>query len=316
MKLVIQKNVPLKNKNWFNTGGSAAFYCQPSDVLEFQQAIQFAQHNALEIFVLGQGANILISDDGFDGLVIHPNIQTIFLTDQKDCFPFVTAGAGVSMQALIAYTLENNCIGLEDFSGIPGSVGGSVYINLHYFDKLIEHFLVSAQVIERKTGKIITVDKTWFNFGYDQSKLMERNHYLINAMLQLKKVTDLEIAYAKGRSAEIVRHRISRYPNKNTCGSFFRNFYQNEVTRTINGKKAIWVAYYLDKIGVKGALSIGDAHVSHQHANMLVTGPQATSAEVVDLAKTMQELVFKEFGIIPQPECILVGFKDNPLLKI
>ncbi|NBP15766.1 hypothetical protein EBU95_15485, partial [bacterium] len=79
-------------------------------------------------------------------------------------------------------------------------------------------------------------------------------------------------------------------------------------------KKAIWVAYYLDKIGVKGALKVGDASVSYQHANMLVTGPQATSTDVATLARTMQELVFKEFGIIPQPECILIGFKNNPLL--
>lgn len=314
MKLVIQQNVPLKNKTWFNTGGSAAFYCQPSDALEFQEAIAFAQQHALEIFVLGHGANILVSDDGFDGLVIHPNIQTLSITNDQHDQPLVTAGSGVSMEKLITYALENNCTGLEDFSGIPGSIGGSVYINLHYFDKLIEQFLVTVEIIERTTGTIMTVDKNWFNFGYDKSKLMEHNHYVITATLQLKKATDLEVAYAKGRSTEIIRHRVSRYPNKNTCGSFFRNFYEHEVTLTVNNKKAIWVAYYLDKIGVKGALKVGDASVSYQHANMLVTGPQATSADVATLARTMQELVLKEFGIIPQPECILIGFKNNPLL--
>lgn len=314
MKLVIQQNVPLKNKTWFNTGGSAAFYCQPSDALEFQEAIAFAQQHALEIFVLGHGANILVSDDGFDGLVIHPNIQTLKISDDANDEVLVTAGAGVSMEKLITYALENNCTGLEDFSGIPGSIGGSVYINLHYFDKLIEQFLVTVEIIERTTGTIMTVDKNWFNFGYDKSKLMEHNHYVITATLRLKKATDLEVAYAKGRSTEIIRHRVSRYPNKNTCGSFFRNFYEHEVTLTVNNKKAIWVAYYLDKIGIKGALKVGDASVSYQHANMLVTGPQATSADVATLARTMQELVLKEFGIIPQPECILVGFKNNPLL--
>jgi len=314
MKLAIQENVPLKNKTWFNTGGSAAFYCQPSNGLEFQEAITFAQKHDLEIFVLGHGANILMSDDGFDGLVIHPNIQALKIADYENDQVLVTAGAGVSMEKLITYALENNCTGLEDFSGIPGSIGGSVYINLHYFDKLIEQFLVTVEIIERTTGTIMTVDKNWFNFGYDRSKLMEHNHYVIAATLRLKKATDLEVAYAKGRSTEIIRHRVSRYPNKNTCGSFFRNFHEHEVTLTVNNKKAIWVAYYLDKIGVKGALKIGDASVSYQHANMLVTGPQATSTDVATLARTMQELVFKEFGIIPQPECILIGFKNNPLL--
>ena len=81
-----------------------------------------------------------------------------------------------------------------------------------------------------------------------------------------------------------------------------------------NNKKIIYVAYYLDKIGVKGHLRVGDAIVSHQHANMIVNQGNATSTDIITLARTMQELVQKEFGIIPQPECRLIGFKKNPLL--
>lgn len=77
----------------------------------------------------------------------------------------------------------------------------------------------------------------------------------------------------------------------------------------------IYVAYYLDKIGVKGQLKVGDAIVSYQHANMLVNQGNATSADIVNLARTMQELVVKQFGITPQAECELVGFKEYPLYK-
>ena len=90
-------------------------------------------------------------------------------------------------------------------------------------------------------------------------------------------------------------------------------FMTNEVTIESNGKKMIFVAYYLDKIGVKGALSVGDAIVSYQHANMLVNRGNATTQDIITLARTMQELVHKEFGIIPQPECRLIGFKEYPL---
>ncbi len=314
MELAIQKNVPLNDKNWFRTGGPAKYFCEPVDAKQFAQALQFARENELEIFVLGHGANILVSDDGFDGLVIRPQKKPITIDIQENGQALITANAGVLMDELIQYTLDHNLIGLEDFSTIPGTIGGSVYINLHYFDRLLEHFLVGAQVIEKATGKILNVDNSWFEFGYDQSKLMEQNHYLINATLQLKKGTDVETAFARGRRVEICRHRISRYPVSNTCGSFFRNFHDDEVTLVSEGKKAIWIAYYLDKIGVKGNLKVGDAKVSYQHANMLVSGPNATSADIATLARTMQEMVKTEFGITPQPECILVGFKENPLL--
>ena len=77
----------------------------------------------------------------------------------------------------------------------------------------------------------------------------------------------------------------------------------------------IFVAYYLDKIGVKGELSVGQATVSHQHANMLVNKGNATSSHIITLARTMQELVLEQFNIIPQPECQLIGFNEYPLLS-
>lgn len=311
---IIQQNVPLADKNWFKTGGSANYYAQPTSSDEFAQALAFAQNNNLEIFILGEGANILVSDAGYQGLVIRPFLKEISLTS-LDNSVLVTTGAGVTIPDLILYCLERNIIGLEEFSGIPGTVGGSVYINLHYFQFLLEQFLHSAQVINKKTGTIISVDPRWFNFGYNTSKLMEEEYYLVSATFKLTKVSDIETAYARGRRAEIIRHRISRYPSSHTCGSFFRNFLPHEVTLESNSKKMIYIAYYLDKIGVKGQLSVGDAIVSHQHANMIVNKGNATSHDIIVLARTMQQLVKDQFGIIPQPECRLIGFTQYPLLS-
>lgn len=308
---LIQTNIPLHDKNWFATGGPAKFFAQPTTSQEFQEAIQFAQINDLPIFVLGTGANILISDEGFNGLVIQPHINGIQIFDEQ----LVKAGAGLSMHDLIEFCLQHNLIGLEEFSGIPGTVGGSVYINLHYFQFLLAQFLVSATVLHAKTGVLEIVDPQWFNFGYDQSRLIDQEYYLVDATFKLKKVSVLETAFAKGRRVEIIRHRNSRYPTKNTCGSFFRNFHDHEVTITSNGKKMIFVAYYLDKLGIKGQLQIGGAIVSYQHANMLVNQGTATSSDIINLARTMQEIVYKGYGIIPQPECRLIGFKEYPLLS-
>lgn len=307
----IQENIPLNDKNWFKTGGPARYFCEPQNAQDFNKAFSFAKENNLEIFVLGEGANIVISDDGFDGLVIRPQTTTPVIDATTG---LVTASAGVYMDKLIEQTLDNNLTGLEIFSCIPGTIGGSVYINLHYFEALISHFLVSATVINVHTGETKVVDPNWFEFGYDQSKLMEKEYYLIDATLQLTPATDNEVAFAKGRRFEIIRHRKSRYPKENTCGSFFRNFHDDEVSLLYQGKKMRFVAYYLDKIGVKGAEQVGDVMVSPQHANMLLNKGKGTSTDIVTLARRLQEKVQKEFNVIPIPECILVGFKEYPLL--
>lgn len=319
--IFIEENIPLADKNSFGTGGPARFFAQPTTAQEFAQALQFAQVNKLEIFVLGGGANILISDDGFDGLVIRPalheiTIKNIFdgacaqdFDEQKTVL--VTAGAGISIENLITHCLENKIIGLEEFSGIPGTIGGAVYINLHYYEFLLEQFLVSATLIHATTHKIITVDTNWLQFGYDQSKLQEKEYYVIDATFKLTAVDAMTAAFARGRSIEITRHRQKRYPYQNTCGSFFRNFHPQEVAQT--EKKLIYVAYYLDQLGVKGQLSVGGAIVSYQHANMIVC-THGTSTDILNLTLMMQNMVYQAYQIKPQPECQLLGFKNNPFV--
>lgn len=311
---LIYENVSLHDKNWFGTGGAAQFFCTPTTSAAFCDALTFAHQHNIPVALLGQGANVLISDDGFDGLVIQPALTDILLEHHAhDCL--VTAGSGALMSDLINFCLAHNVIGLEEFSGIPGTVGGAVYINLHYFEFLIEQFLVKADVIDCASGAIQTVDKDWFDFSYNHSTLHQRTHFLLNATFKVHQTTAAHTDFARGRQHEIIRHRARRYPTSGTCGSFFRAFHDNEVTLTINNKKMIYVGYYLDKVGIKGALSVGDAIVSYQHANMIVNQGAATSADIIALARTMQELVFKEFGILPQPECELIGFKEYPLLK-
>lgn len=315
MPLIIQEYISLSDKNWFQTGGPARYFCKPTNTEEFQEALLFAQEKHLGVFVLGKGANILVSDDGFDGLVICPDNQNIIIHEQTNkTEQLVTCGAGLSMNDAIEKTLEHGLIGLEVFSGIPGTLGGSTFINLHYFTHFLSDFIKSAHVIEKSTGSILKVNKDWFKFGYNQSTLMERNYYLFSVTLCLTPATDNEIAYAQGRRYEIIRHRNTRYPSSHTCGSFFRNFYEDEVSLVSNNKKMIFVAYYLDKIGVKGVEKKGGACVSWQHANMLVNTGNATSQDIIDLACTLQQKVYAQFSVLPQSECLFVGFKEHPLL--
>ncbi len=310
-----QQNIFLNDFSWFGTGGPAKLFCEPENDAEFCKAIKFANAQNLDIFVLGEGANVLISDDGFDGLVIKPRNSKIEIVKTSEKEAVIRAGAGTPFSNVIDFALENKLIGLEEFSGIPGTVGGAVFINIHYFDFLLSQFLEKARVINRKTLEIIEVNADWFEFGYDRSKLQEKEFYLIDADLKVFKVfknNSVEVEKAIKKRKEMISYREDRYPTEKTCGSFFQNFSFKEVQVQENGEKIIHVAFYLDKL--KGKLSVGDAIVSTKHANMIENKGNATSADIAKLARKMQEYISDNFKIIPKPECQLIGFKNNPLL--
>ncbi len=312
---LVKTHIPLADKNWFKTGGVASWYAEPSTEYQLQELLQFSSENKLSLFVLGEGANTLISDEGFKGLVIHPRMNTISIELPNDETALITAQAGALLDEVINYCLDHNCIGLEVFSNIPGTIGGALYINVHYFEFLISMFLSHARVIEKKSGEIITVTPEWFSFGYNASILQKEEHYLVDATFKLarSKTTD-ETAFARGRREEIIRHRTRRYPQEATCGSFFRNFFIHELPK--HEKKSIAsIAYYLDAAGVKGTGS-GNAQVSSQHANMIVNMGGASSDDIVAVAKLMQKKVYTAFKLIPQPECKLIGFNPYPLMEI
>jgi UDP-N-acetylmuramate dehydrogenase len=312
----IEEHVILAEHTWFGTGGAARFFCEPRQDEEMQAALAFARQHALAVCVLGDGANVLISDAGIDGLVIKPAArEVIILPDTNEpAHVLVQAGAGATIDAVIETCLAQHVVGLEDFSGIPGTIGGALFINVHYFERFIGERLRWARVVERATGKIQKVDAAWFAFGYDTSALHAHEHIVLDATFRLDRVDAVGTAYARGRRAEIVRHRERRYPTEGTCGSFFRNFLPEEVPFSVQGRKILSVAYYLDKLGVKGELAVGGAAVSHKHANMLVNTGTATSQDIAHLARTLQEKMKAQFGLVPQPECQLLGFAANPLL--
>jgi len=136
--------------------GRRPLFCATSPAQEFQRAIEYANQEELPIFILGKGANISMSDEGFEGLVVQPNLNEIQILSSPDQV-LVKAGAGASMHDLILFCLENSIIGLEEFSGIPGTVGGSLYINLHYYEFLLEQFLFSATVLNKKPINILSL---------------------------------------------------------------------------------------------------------------------------------------------------------------
>ncbi len=297
----ILKDVALKQYTTFKIGGPAKFFCEPTNKDEIIFAFNYAKENNLSTFILGLGANVLFSDDGFDGLVIHQKNGGINVKDNM-----VIAESGVVVENLINIALENNLIGLEDFSGIPSTIGGALYINLHYFDSFIADIVRSASILDKNTLEVRSVDQDWFNFGYDSSKLKANKDYmLIDATIELKKVDDYGKYFALGKSKEIIRTRKYKYPSEPSVGSIFQNLTTEEQKQ--NDLPTRSVAYLIDVCGLKGT-KVGDALLSHRHSNMIVNIGNAKARDVIELAEIIKEKVKERFGVDLRFEVQLVGF--------
>ena len=295
----ILENVPLKSYTNFKIGGPALFFCEPGDTDEIVESLGFAREKNVPVFILGLGANILVSDNGFPGLVIRQQNQRIWSQGNV-----ITAQAGATIEKLIGAALAENLVGLEDFSEIPSTVGGSLYINLHYFDAFIGTLARSALVLNKSTLEMQEVDQSWFRFDYDDSKLKTgRDYILLQASFELEKVDDYRKHEAIGKSREITRTRQRRYPSEPSVGSIFQNLREEEKhdlpTRS--------VAYLIDVCGLKGK-RIGDAMLSHRHANMIVNTGDARAANVLELADVVKQHVKERFGVDLRFEMQLVGF--------
>lgn len=311
----VTSDIDLAQYNWFGVGGRARYFAVPRDEKEFQAVISFSRTMGLLIKVIGLGANILISDHGFDGVIVKLPDDTLEYEYKDEKEGFLTIGAGVSLEKAIFYSLNEALLfGLEEFSGIPSSIGGAVFINLHYYEFLIERFVYSALVYHSETNTISTVDREWFEFGYDLSKIKKESRYIVlQVTFLLKRGDALQGAFAKGRSIEIIRHRQNRYPYQRTCGCFFKNFSKEDIPFEIEGKKIGAASYYLDRAGARNNLRINHCFVSSQHANMITHDGQGNATDIIALARLMQKMVYEKFQLLLEPECELIGFSSYPL---
>jgi len=323
--IFVEKRVKISDFSWFKTGGIASFFSYIQTVEEANEILVFAKNNSMPITIIGGGANILISDEGIDGMVIilrnafirqrniiDKEFSDNFVETDNEKKNFFEIGAGMAIDDAILGVLAMDSIGLEEFSGIPGTIGGAVYMNIHYFNFLFSDYVVGGYVIDILDGSFSYKSKEWFNFGYDYSTLHEKKYILWSVVVALKRGSLEDVWYARGRAVEIKRHRAARYPRERTCGCFFKNVSEkNEKCSMKNGKKILAAGFYLERIGAK-EFDNGGAFISEKHANMIVTRPGGKSNDILDLAKRSFDAVYAKYGIFLDVECELLGFSQLP----
>ena len=198
MNFTIQENVSLAEFTTFKIGGKARLFVRATGETEIIEALEFAEQNDLNIFILGGGSNVLIADEGFDGLVLQISLKGISALTEKDETVYVTAQAGEDWDEFVAFCVKNNLAGVECLSGIPGFVGGTPVQNVGAYGQEVSETIESVRVFDRKSKEILELTNADCKFAYRTSifNTTEKNRFVVLAVkYALKKNGRPKIVY-------------------------------------------------------------------------------------------------------------------------
>jgi UDP-N-acetylmuramate dehydrogenase len=291
-------DAPLAPLTTFCIGGPAdrLFHARTPD--DLADAILAARDLGVPYFLLGKGANVLVGDRGFRGLVVRSEVGgTDFLDEGR-----VRAGAGVETYPdLIEATVSRGLGGLHHFVGIPSTVGGALWQNLHFLSPapdrdrtvFVEEVVESAEILSEE-GERCSVDRDYFEFGYDYSILHERDDVVLTVDFKLTPAPTEELRRVM---AENLAWRKDRHPDLTvlpSAGSIFQKI------------EGIGAGRLIDQCGLKGTIE-GGAQIFSEHANIIVNRGNATASDVRTLIDLAQSRVARELGYDLVPEITFVG---------
>ena len=286
MKIYQKKD--LKDFTSFKIGGPADIIAEPKDLSELVKLINFLRKNYIKIYILGNGTNLLVSDKGVRGCVVHigPNISNIRIIGNK-----IEAQAGALMSDIAEFALKNKLGGFEELSGIPGSIGGAVAMNAGAYDKEIRDIFSTANAIN-EVGKTIKLSKDAMDFSYRKSAVSDKGYIITSVTLNLQESDKETIKNKMNKYAELRRKKQPLdYPS---AGSVFKR---------PEGKYASLLIKDSNLMGER----IGDAKVSTLHAGFIVNIGNAKASDVYKLINKIQEDVKIYFNVELEPEIKLWG---------
>jgi len=293
----IQHSVLLAPYTTFHIGGPAAYFIQPESIQQFGSALEWALERKHPYFVLGGGANILVHDRGFEGLVIHTE-KLAHISVEK---PRIHAGCGLSVNRLVDTATEHSLSGLEFAAGLPGSVGGALFMNARAYEGEFSTIVSSVQALKIRGTSVhpVMLKARDLHFSYKQSIFQSREYYVYSVELMLVRGIKQKIRTA----CEQIRQRRRDagqfvFPN---AGCIFKNNYDV-------GKPT---GQIIDELGLKGT-RIGDAEVYPAHGNFIVNRGNATAKDVYKLILLMESRREKQLGIRIEREISLVGPWEKP----
>ncbi len=276
----IKQNINLSKYTTFRIGGDAKYFVKVQNLDELKDAIKFSQEKNINYFILGGGSNILVSDDGYDGIVIKLDGKfkdIYFDTSSKS----ITVGAGVLLPHFVKECVSKGISGFEYLSGIPGTVGAGVCINAGTKRGEIKDNFIETQVMIDENIKIITNEQMCF--AYRGSILKGKSAIILNAKFFYNEYKPTEVIKSIINEERLLR--LKKQPkNKKNCGSIFKS------------SADIPAGCYIEQCGLKGA-KVGGAMISNEHANWIVNDDNASSRDILELVNLMKSKVKEKFDI-------------------
>lgn len=272
----------------FKIGGPAEFFLKPSDAHQVSVITDYCRENEIPLFPLGKGSNLLVSDSGINGVVMYfgSEFGKIKLLDENTIY----CEAGASLAALCNFALENGLTGLEFAYGIPGSVGGAVFMNAGAYGGEIKDVIVYADHIGRNgiSGRFSGEE---LQMSYRHSAYSCKKYFITGAAFRLEKGDKKEI---KLKMDDLIGRRFDKQPmDKPSAGSTFKR------------PEGAFASALIDQCGLKG-YRVGGAEVSTKHAGFVINAGGATCADVLQLIRDVQKKIEEETGFYLEPEVEII----------
>ena len=283
-------NEPMSQHTSFKIGGGAEYFVEPSSVSELSNVLNATRENGIPTTVIGNGSNLLVSDSGVEGVVVSTlKMKEIKLLDETRVF----AEAGASLTAVCLFAKNNSLGGLEFAYGIPGSVGGALYMNAGAYGGEMSDVVESAEslcggeVVERRIDEL--------SLSYRHSVYTDNGEVIVGVTFKLQKGDKSEI---EEKMNTLMQKRKTSQPLDYPSGG-----------STFKRPEGYYAAALIDECGLKG-MSVGGAEVSRKHAGFVINRENATCSDVLSLVEKIKEIVLAKKGVKLQTEIIHIGKKS------
>ena len=275
----IYVNEPMSKHTSFKIGGPAECFIKIKTIEQLKDILKYAQKGKIPLTIIGNGSNLLVSDDGIKGIVLKIEIEKI-CQDIKNGIILLTVGSGIKLGALAQKCLKEEVAGFEFASGIPGTIGGAIRMNAGAHGSEMKDIVKTVKYMTRN-GEIHTITNEQAKFEYRKSLFSEKDYIILEVELQLKTGKAEEI---KEKMTEYATYRKEKQPIEYpSAGSTFKR-----GTDFITAK-------LIDECGLKG-YQIGGAQISEKHAGFIINKNNATAKDVINLMEYTKEQVYKKFG--------------------
>ncbi len=299
----IKTNVLFAKLTTFEVGGPAQYLVLPENNQKLVELLNYLSGAGINYFIIGSGSNLLMPDNGFEGVTIKIQNGKIEFDGQHT----IIAEAGAQLGSVLNLAMKNSLAGLEWTVGVPGTVGGAVRGNAGAMGLDIAHSISKIEVW--RDGEIIEVENPDCKFGYRESLFKFNSDVVLRAWFELHAGDKKEIME---KIQGYMKHRTGRYPHHPSAGSFFKNIKMEkwpgdpkELPELFQQRGTVPVGWVMEQLDLKGT-TVGGAKISDEHGNFIVNFNNASQADVLQIVDIMKEKAYNKFKVILETEVEIV----------